>query len=89
MFLIYLFKTAGYEQKKWEEEHLAQATLKFGAKDAKSRKQEKEYEYILDDEIEFVQALQMPGTKVVLGVSENKGKLFFFLKKVCYTRLIC
>jgi len=57
-------KTAGYEQKKWEEEHLAQATLKFGAKDAKSRKQEKEYEYILDDEIEFVQALQMPGTKV-------------------------
>jgi len=58
-------KTAGYEQKKWEEEHLQQATLKFGAKDAKERhnKQEKQYEYILDDEIEFVQALKMPGTK--------------------------
>ena len=32
-------KRAGYEQKKWEEEHLQQATLKFGAKDAKTRHQ--------------------------------------------------
>ena len=40
--------------------------MKFGAKDAKARYKEKEkdYEYILDDEIEFVQALKMPGTKV-------------------------
>ena len=40
--------------------------MKFGAKDAKARHKEKEkdYEYILDDEIEFVQALKMPGTKV-------------------------
>ena len=34
-------KRAGYEQKKWEEEHLQQATLKFGAKDAKMRHQER------------------------------------------------
>jgi len=54
-----------YEQKKWEEEHLAQAQFRFGAKDAKARhmKEEKQYDYILDDEIEFVQALKMPGTK--------------------------
>ena len=59
-------QSAGYEQKKWEEEHLQQAMLKFGAKDAKAKHKEKEkqYDYILDDEIEFVQALQMPGTKV-------------------------
>ena len=37
----------------------------FGAKDAKARRQkeEKQYDYILDDEIEFVSALKMPGTK--------------------------
>jgi len=58
-------KTAGYEQRKWEEEHLHQAQFKFGARDAKKKHQEKEkvYEYILDDEIEFVSALQMPGSK--------------------------
>ena len=66
------FQHAGYEQRKWEEEHLSQATLSFGAKDAKERhkKKEKEYEYILDDEIEFVQALKMPGTKKDDGEKE-------------------
>lgn len=74
-------KTAGYEQKKWEEEHLQQATLKFGAKDARERhsKQEKQYEYILDDEIEFVQALKMPGTK---GQVEEKELSEFDKKKM-------
>ena len=70
-------QTAGYEQRKWEEEHLQQATLKFGAKDARSKKKEKEYEYILDDEIEFVAALSMPGTKVLL----SKGR---FISPICY-----
>ena len=44
---------------------MSQATLSFGARDAKERhkEKEKEYEYILDDEIDFVQALKMPGTK--------------------------
>ena len=55
-------KGANYEQKKWEEEHLSAAILKFGAKDAKSKKKEKEYEYILDEEIDFVEALTMPGS---------------------------
>ncbi len=57
-------KAPNYEQKRWEEEHLSAAILKFGAKDAKARraKKEKAYDYILDDEIEFVQALKMPGS---------------------------
>ncbi|CAB4062845.1 DHX16 [Lepeophtheirus salmonis] len=38
------------------------ARFSFGAKDAK-KKYEKKYEYILDDEIEFVQTFKMPGTK--------------------------
>ena len=37
--------------------------MKFGAKDAKSKKKSKDYEVIMDEEIEFVQTLKMPGTK--------------------------
>jgi len=50
-------KAPNYEQKKWEEEHLFSAQLRFGAKDAKERYKEKakNYELLLDDEIEFIQ----------------------------------
>ncbi|XP_067933962.1 pre-mRNA-splicing factor ATP-dependent RNA helicase DHX16-like [Watersipora subatra] len=50
-----------YEQKRWEEEHLSSAIMHFGAKDAKAK--HKEYDYVMDEEIEFVQALQMEGTR--------------------------
>ncbi|KAH3830762.1 hypothetical protein DPMN_104014 [Dreissena polymorpha] len=40
--------------------------MSFGAKDSKEKAKEKnkvkEYDVIMDEEIEFVQALQMPGT---------------------------
>ena len=56
-------KAPNYEQKRWEEEHLQSATLKFGAKDAKKRHAEKEKQYeLLEDEIDFIQALKMPGS---------------------------
>ena len=57
-------KQPNYEQKRWEEEHLQFARYKFGAKDAKKRHEEKskKYDLILDDEIEFIQALKMPGS---------------------------
>ncbi|KAK7488061.1 hypothetical protein BaRGS_00020652 [Batillaria attramentaria] len=53
-----------YEQRRWEEEHLHAASFHVGARDAaeKSKKSSKKYEVIMDDEIEFVQALKMPGT---------------------------
>ncbi|XP_050406181.1 pre-mRNA-splicing factor ATP-dependent RNA helicase DHX16 isoform X1 [Patella vulgata] len=57
-----------YEQKRWEEDHLHAATLKFGAKDAKTKNKVKEYDVIMDEEIEFVQTLKMP------GVGKNKEK---------------
>ena len=56
-------KAPNYEQKRWEEEHLQSATLKFGAKDAKKKHAEKEKQYeLLEDEIDFIQALKMPGS---------------------------
>ena len=58
-------KAPNYEQRKWEEEHLHSAQLKFGAKNAKEKyaEKEKKYELLLDDEIEFIQALKLPGSK--------------------------
>ncbi|KAM7353532.1 pre-mRNA-splicing factor ATP-dependent RNA helicase DHX16-like isoform 1-T2 [Cochliomyia hominivorax] len=48
------------EQKKWEAEQLASARFQFGAKDAKAQK---EYELLLDDQIDFIQALTLDGSK--------------------------
>ncbi|KAG1698522.1 Pre-mRNA-splicing factor ATP-dependent RNA helicase DHX16 [Nymphon striatum] len=58
-------KAPNYEQRKWEEERLGQAQMRFGAKDAEAVHQQKNrvYEYILDDEIEFIRAMKVPGSK--------------------------
>jgi pre-mRNA-splicing factor ATP-dependent RNA helicase DHX16 len=53
-------KMPHFEQKKWEAEQLSSALYKFGSKDSK---QQKEYELLLEDEIEFVQVLTHEGTK--------------------------
>uniref|UniRef100_T1J1A2 RNA helicase n=1 Tax=Strigamia maritima TaxID=126957 RepID=T1J1A2_STRMM len=54
-----------YEQRKWEEEQMGSAIMRFGARDAKAKYREKakDYEIILEDQIEFVQALAMPGNR--------------------------
>ena len=46
---------SGTEQSRWEETHLNAAIMSFGAKDAKQKKKTKEYEVIMEEEIEFVQ----------------------------------
>ncbi|CAC5424154.1 DHX16 [Mytilus coruscus] len=60
-------KGPNYEQKRWEEDHVGAAIMRFGAKDAKEKAREKksvkDYDVIMDEEIEFIQALQMPGTR--------------------------
>ncbi|EDW27255.1 GL21126 [Drosophila persimilis] len=48
------------EQKKWEAEQLASARFQFGAKDVKA---EEEYELLLDDQIDFIQALTLDGSR--------------------------
>lgn len=53
-----------YEQKKWEEDKLGYAVMKFGAKDAKDKNKNKDYDLVVDeDQIQFVMAEQIPGTK--------------------------
>lgn len=48
------------EQRKWEQEQIKSAFFKFGAKDAKAQE---EYELLLDEQIDFIQALQLEGNK--------------------------
>ncbi|XP_045471594.1 pre-mRNA-splicing factor ATP-dependent RNA helicase DHX16-like [Harmonia axyridis] len=48
------------EQKKWEKDQMSSAVFKFGARDAVKKD---EYELLLEDQIEFIQALKLPGTK--------------------------
>lgn len=50
------------EQKKWEAERLATAMYRVGAKDAK-KEQDEEYELLMDDQIEFIQAMRINDTK--------------------------
>lgn len=52
------------EQKKWESERLASAMYKLGSKNAEAKQQQQdEYELLLEDQIEFIQAMTMDDTK--------------------------
>ncbi|CAG9770467.1 unnamed protein product [Ceutorhynchus assimilis] len=55
-----LEKVPQSEQKKWEKDQMASAVFKFGAKDATKKD---DYELVLEDQIDFIQALQMPGSR--------------------------
>ncbi|KAE8745677.1 hypothetical protein FOCC_FOCC007678 [Frankliniella occidentalis] len=48
------------EQKKWEEEQMHSASWRVGAKGGVKKE---DYDYVFDEQIEFIQALRMPGDK--------------------------
>ncbi|XP_048345601.1 pre-mRNA-splicing factor ATP-dependent RNA helicase DHX16 isoform X1 [Sphaerodactylus townsendi] len=52
------------EQRRWEEDHIGAAALRFGARDSSQRHPQKDYEYVLEEDeiIQFVNAVQMRGT---------------------------
>jgi pre-mRNA-splicing factor ATP-dependent RNA helicase DHX16 len=49
------------EQQKWEEEQMSSAVYKFGAK----RQEKEQYELLIDNQIEFIQTANLPGTDEV------------------------
>ncbi|KAK9693373.1 hypothetical protein QE152_g34246 [Popillia japonica] len=59
------------EQKKWEKEQMTSAVFSFGAKN-KIPTSENQYDLLIEDQIEFIQALQIPGTK---PTDSNEPKL--------------
>jgi pre-mRNA-splicing factor ATP-dependent RNA helicase DHX16 len=70
-------KAPNAEQRKWEEERLGIAKLRFGAKDA-TDKRNKNYDLLVDAEIEFVQSLSLDGTNFE---EETEVKDVFALKR--------
>lgn len=56
-------KKPNYEQKKWEEEQMSSAVFHFGAKQRNEKEEAREYDLVLESQIEFIQALSLPGTK--------------------------
>lgn len=52
-------KTSTTEQQKWEEEQMSSGVYKFGAKKQQEREQ---YELLIDNQIEFIQTANIPGT---------------------------
>lgn len=67
-----LEKVPQSEQKKWEKEQMASAVFSFGARDKSGAKDE--YELLIEDQIEFIQALQMPGTSFLYFIFEEETK---------------
>ena len=47
------------EQKRWEEERLNLAKLSFGAKDKEKHGKQKDYNLVVDEEIDFIKALTL------------------------------
>ncbi|KAL5467168.1 hypothetical protein EMCRGX_G031360 [Ephydatia muelleri] len=49
--------------KKWEEEQMGIATVRFGAKDAKEKNKQQEYDLVLEDQITFVMTETVAGNR--------------------------
>jgi pre-mRNA-splicing factor ATP-dependent RNA helicase DHX16 len=60
-----------FEQRKWEEDMIHTALPHFGSLDKDKKSQQKTYEYILDEEIQFVQQLTIPGVNEILQHKEK------------------
>lgn len=55
------------EQEAWEEHQIGKATLKFGSKDKK--KNNDDYEFVFEDQIDFIKATVMEGVNVEQDLS--------------------
>ncbi|KAL0364729.1 UNVERIFIED_CONTAM: Pre-splicing factor ATP-dependent RNA helicase DEAH1 [Sesamum angustifolium] len=56
------------EQEAWEEHQIGKATLKFGSKDKKQK--HNDYEFVFEDQIEFIKATVMDGVNVEQELTE-------------------
>ncbi|CAF0812927.1 unnamed protein product [Didymodactylos carnosus] len=60
-----------FEQRKWEDELIRAGLPSFGSKDKKEKDSRKTYDYVLDEEIQFVKALTKPGINEILKQKEK------------------
>jgi len=62
------------EQRRWEDEVIHTALPHYGSKDKEAKNKQPKYDYILDEEIQFVQQLTIPGVNEILQQQKDKSK---------------
>jgi pre-mRNA-splicing factor ATP-dependent RNA helicase DHX16 len=63
------------EQRRWEDEVIHTALPHFGSLDKEAKSKQPKYDYILDEEIQFVQQLTIPGVNQILQQQKDKPKI--------------
>ena len=62
------------ESKKWEEDHIKQALINVGAQD-KKKVETKDYDLLIEDQIDFISTLTIPGSDEKMEPSISKEEL--------------
>ena len=62
------------DQRRWEDEVIHTALPHYGSLDKDAKSKQPRYEYILDEEIQFVQQLTIPGVNEILQQQKDKGR---------------
>ncbi|CAF1244026.1 unnamed protein product [Adineta steineri] len=63
------------DQRRWEDEVIHTALPHYGSLDKEAKNKQPKYDYILDEEIQFVQQLTIPGVNQILQQQKEKPKL--------------
>ena len=63
------------EQRKYEDEVIHTALPHYGSLDKEAKNKQPKYEYILDEEIQFVQQLTIPGVNEILQQQKDKPRI--------------
>jgi len=63
------------DQRKWEEDVIHTALTHYGSLDKGEKSKQPKYDYILDEEIQFVQQLTIPGVNQILQQQKDKPKI--------------
>ena len=60
------------EQRRWEDEVIHTALPHYSSKDKEAKSKQPKYDYILDEEIQFVQQLTIPGVNEILQQQQKE-----------------
>jgi pre-mRNA-splicing factor ATP-dependent RNA helicase DHX16 len=64
-----------FEQRRWEDDVIHTALPHYGSLDKEAKNKQPKYDYILDEEIQFVQQLTIPGVNQILQQQKDKPKI--------------
>jgi pre-mRNA-splicing factor ATP-dependent RNA helicase DHX16 len=59
------------DQRHWEDERIQAALTTYGSRDKQEKSGQRKYDYVLDEEIQFVQELTIPGVNELLKEKEK------------------